>query len=467
MPAPAVAAALKAAGAALGKAAARGAAGSAAKRSRKGGGLFVLLAVAAALILVVFGAPAFALGAALLVTTAAGDEGWSDDDDADPEDPSLPGEWNAQQWSIVPACVTLRDVSDVDGTTTNGTWNASQLGHVREIIEAALTQDLPQQRGTTSLVRLPAEGESWPTAGEPTVRYGEIEAALVAAMEDADLKVSSPLPGGDGTSRGGAFHNAVDSDWGTRAQVMDVEFSTGTFLRRLDLGVMLAMPTTEPWVAIRKAQTTWAEFDDDDVDNSGSQYEKWWHDGDGGQLLSAFLDGSACATLPTGTPYDMTSGFGARNLDIPGASRWHPAWDFDPGGCGRPVYAARPGTVTMLGGGAANNLGITDPETGAQLEYLHTPPGGELVSLGETVAVGQHIANIGDYGVGGCHLDLRIYAPRVPGESRMTDELTHTEDVTTETYAGYVHPAHYLNLFGVDLCDPTVCTALDDTGIKN
>jgi murein DD-endopeptidase MepM/ murein hydrolase activator NlpD len=230
--------------------------------------------------------------------------------------------------------------------------------------------------------------------------------------------------------------------------VTDPAWATGAFLYAL--GGIEGWAEMDPWEAAHRTQGN----------RYASDYQRWWEDGDAGDLLSRFLDMSECATLPVDPPYYMTSGWGPRDTGIPGASRWHPAWDFDPGACGQPVYAMRPGEVVMVGGGAANNLGIVDPDSGAQLQYLHMPPGGELVGLGDQVDAGEQIGVIGDYGVGGCHLDLRIYAPRVLGESRITDDLTHTEDLTDEAQSGYVHPNEYAGLFGLDLCAPENCTNL-------
>ena len=474
MVAPAVVAALKAAGSALGKAALRGAAVSAAKKSKNGGGFFVILAIAAAIITVVFGAPAFLVGTALVVTTAMGDSTWGSDDGGADEEPSGPTAWDVQRWSTVPACVAVRPAEDVDGSLETTEWDSTQLENAQIIIEAALK--VASRGGWEDL---PESGETWPEAEEPVIFYGDIEAALVASMVDTELHLRAVAEDDDGVRRGGLFNNPIDDEWGDRSQVVDREFSTGTFLNRLDWRGYdtEGVPTRDPWVAIREAQAFSEDFNntDDldhdchpDIDNSGVEYQPLWDSGDAKELLSRFLDGSGCGVLPIDAPYYISSGYGARDLPIEGSSKWHPAWDFyNDGGCDVPIYAVRPGTVEMIGGGQANNMGILDPVSGAQVQYLHTEPGQELVAVGDVVELGQHIANVSNYGVGsGCHLDLRIYAPRVPGEPRITDGLEHTEDISTEPLAGYVHPAEFMALFGVELCAPDECTAQDELGTK-
>src|SRR5690606_11285678 len=125
------------------------------------------------------------------------------------------------------------------------------------------------------------------------------------------------------------------------------------------------------------------------------------------------------------------------------------------------VLAVRPGTVVFTGG-AANALGIRDDATGAVLMYLHMPPGAERVGIGDVVAAGQRIGEVGDTGVGGCHLDLRIRVS--DAHSGPVRALPRSESVGGP--AGFAEPGDYAALFGADLCPPARCTLADPGALR-
>lgn len=446
----------------FGKAMATRAASAGAKKS--GGGSLGVVAAVITVFLVVLSAPFGLMIFAVMAIAGGGALG-----DSGP--PGWPGGPDDDDDGIVtltpafPTCATIREVGQVDPATANATWSPEQLRIARTIMTVGQRLDVTPfllQDGSFGW-EPPGKGEEWPERRDvSTVPARAVTIAMMTAMQESSLQNlnhddDAENPDGSIADGGGVFQQQPSQGWGTWEQVTDPRYATSHFLVRL-LTIVPDWEELPPWEVAHQVQ---GNLDAQD-------YRKWWEDGDAIELVDRFLDTSKCAVLPLEGNYQMTSGFGPRNLDIAGASTWHPAWDFATGTCGAPIHAIRPGTVTMLGGGSANNLGITDPETGAELQYLHTPPGSELVAEGDTVRKGQQIAEIGGYGVGGCHLDLRVYAPRVDGEERPTDSLTHTEDLTEETYAGYVHPNHYTReLFGLNLCRSDVCEPLDETGIKN
>lgn len=439
-----VSGAAKALGAAAGKVA-RGAAVRKAKQ--KSGGLLGLFAMLAALLLVATAIPVGLLGIAIFGGISAfavvGGE----------TDPNAPGAGGLG--GTIPGCAVLRPVGEVDPTTANGTWSAEQLGNARIIIELGRGLDWAALSDPQSSTSLPP-AVAWPTRDTATVPVRAVQIALMTAMQESSLvnlnhDDDAVNPDGSIADGGGLFQQQVSQGWGTWEQITNPAWSTGRFL--FSLANLEGWEALDPWEAAHRVQRN----------DRATDYQRWWDGGDAATLMSRFLDTSSCATWPMSQPYNLTSGFGPRNISVPGASKWHPAWDFANGTGNGTVYAMRPGTVTMLHG-PANGLGITDPETGAEVQYLHMEPGTEKVALGDTVQVGQELGPMGNFGVsGGHHLDLRIYAPRVGGQPRVTDSLTHTEDLTTVALAGYVHPQEYASLFGLTLCPPEWCNS---NGIK-
>jgi murein DD-endopeptidase MepM/ murein hydrolase activator NlpD len=82
-------------------------------------------------------------------------------------------------------------------------------------------------------------------------------------------------------------------------------------------------------------------------------------------------------------------------------------------GCGGNIYAASYGRVTMAiygyNGGYGNMIEITHPD-GTATRYGHIQPGGILVSYGQQVSVGDHIAEAGNTGLSfGCHLHFETW----------------------------------------------------------
>jgi murein DD-endopeptidase MepM/ murein hydrolase activator NlpD len=110
--------------------------------------------------------------------------------------------------------------------------------------------------------------------------------------------------------------------------------------------------------------------------------------------------------------YRLTSGYGPRTYPFPGM---HEGTDFA-GSLGTPLYAVTDGTVIYSGGGKNGRSGqiviIRAEVDGATYDfwYGHMFTSGVLVSEGETVTVGQKIAEIGNNGNStGPHLHFEVH----------------------------------------------------------
>lgn len=105
----------------------------------------------------------------------------------------------------------------------------------------------------------------------------------------------------------------------------------------------------------------------------------------------------------------ITSSFGYRIPPTQGASSFHQGTDLG-AGCGSNIYAAHGGTVVYAGwNGGYGNFVLIDHGDGVRTAYAHIVNGGILVSYGQSVDVGQHIAEVGTTGTStGCHLHFEV-----------------------------------------------------------
>lgn len=342
----------------------------------------------------------------------------------------------------IPGCAVIRSIDTINPKTPHATWSREQLVNAVTIVNVARTLDWDK-------MTIPS-GDDWAQSDGATVPMSALHIAMGTAMQESSLRNllhDDDAKNQDGSTAdgGGLFQQQPSQGWGTFEQVTNPTYATSRFLFALKQETGWEKLT--PWDAAHAVQ----------VNDRASDYKKWLETGgDAEILIERIIDRSNCTAVPVDLPYRISSGYGPRDLPIPGSSKWHPAWDFGVA-CKKPIYAVRPGKVTEIGWGAANGLGILDPDSGATLRYLHQEPGTELVKVGDVVEVGQRIGEVGDFGVGGCHLDLRIHAPRVEGEPRITDQLTHSEELSNLAPHGYVHPDEYMGLFGSTLC-PKGCT---------
>lgn len=116
--------------------------------------------------------------------------------------------------------------------------------------------------------------------------------------------------------------------------------------------------------------------------------------------------------LPAGT-YADTSSYGWRTDPFTGKPKFHEGSDFAAAG-GTPILAIADGVVTFAGhrGGYGNLIIIEHTVAGGRVAsfYAHMWDAGIHVTVGSTVAAGQHIANVGSSGrSSGTHLHLEIH----------------------------------------------------------
>lgn len=106
----------------------------------------------------------------------------------------------------------------------------------------------------------------------------------------------------------------------------------------------------------------------------------------------------------------ITSGFGYRADPFGGGgTSYHQGTDLGTG-CGGAIYAANSGVVTYAGWNGTYGYYIRiDHGGGVSTAYGHIQAGGILVSIGQTVGVGTHIARAGATGgATGCHLHFGV-----------------------------------------------------------
>jgi len=101
----------------------------------------------------------------------------------------------------------------------------------------------------------------------------------------------------------------------------------------------------------------------------------------------------------------ITSGFGMRLDPAIGVYQLHAGTDLG-ASCGSPILAAHSGRVIYAGPyGGYGNFVLLDNGGGINTGYGHIVDGGIMVSVGQTVGVGQQIARVGSTGWStGCHL---------------------------------------------------------------
>lgn len=132
---------------------------------------------------------------------------------------------------------------------------------------------------------------------------------------------------------------------------------------------------------------------------------------DNATALAAYLAPSASGWWRP-LPGVITSKYGPRGLicnSVGCSNSFHEGMDFA-GACGTPIKATAAGRVTFVGNaGAYGNRVIIDHGDGTETIYGHLLSGSYSVAVGDTVAGGDVIAEVGATGVvSGCHLDLKV-----------------------------------------------------------
>lgn len=258
----------------------------------------------------------------------------------------------------------------------------------------------------------------------------------------------------------GSDHDSVNffqqrvSGWGTVAELMDPTYAAKAFFggpegpNEGSPRGLLDIPGWESMPLGKAAQTV-------QVSAYPDAYDKWEPaalqiiDTVGGSVsCSGGTAGQAAYPLDPG--YQMTSGYGPREVTVPGASSWHAGIDLQlwPNPCGDPVDAVLPGTVTVS---SALWLSIRHPD-GFTVHYLHMYKSERLVDVGDTVEAGQQIGVTGNVPPsGGCHLHL---AMSVTGNTNPAVAQLPTAGSlgAPGSYDDFVNPEEFLRLFGLEVC---------------
>jgi murein DD-endopeptidase MepM/ murein hydrolase activator NlpD len=106
----------------------------------------------------------------------------------------------------------------------------------------------------------------------------------------------------------------------------------------------------------------------------------------------------------------LTDVFGPRPSRPLGTDPFHPGDDIG-AACGTTIYAAAAGTVERAGpfSGYGNYI-LIDHGGGVETAYGHIRDGGIGVQVGQQVAAGQPIAQVGSTGLStGCHLHFEVH----------------------------------------------------------
>lgn len=296
--------------------------------------------------------------------------------------------------------------------------------------------------------------------------------AIMTALQESGLKMyaNSTVPEslnydhdavGEDHDSVNYFQQRPASGWGTVAELMDPVYAAKAFFggeSGPNGGSPRGLLDVKGWESMdlgEAAQTV-------QVSAYPSAYDKW--EAPAAAIITAVSGSVTCdetaaaggtAVLPLGSGYQMTSGYGTREIDVPGAPSWHVAVDLQrwPNPCGDPVYASLPGKVTLS---SSLWLSIKHPD-GFVVSYLHMYKSERLVDVGDTVTAGQQIGVVGNVPPSsGCHLDIRI------NKNGTTNEAVAALQEATELgapsqYAGYVDPEEFFRLYGVEICPAATC----------
>lgn len=289
--------------------------------------------------------------------------------------------------------------------------------------------------------------------------------AMMTALQESGLKMyaNSSVPASLDYPHDavGSDHDSVNyfqqrvSGWGTVEELMDPVYAAKAFFGGKDgpnggsPRGLLDIPGWEDMGLGEAAQTV-------QVSAFPSAYDKW--EPAAQQIITAVGGSITCdsstvvgqAAFPLAAGYQMTSGYGPRDITVPGASSWHVGIDLQrwPNPCGDPVYAVLPGTVTLS---SSLWLSIKHPD-GFIVSYLHMYKSERLVDVGDTITAGQQIGVVGNVPPsGGCHLHLAINKNGTTNAA--VAALQEATDLGAPAqYAGFVNPEDFLRLYGIEIC---------------
>lgn len=337
--------------------------------------------------------------------------------------------------NCAPNTGTLAGVDvDVNGRTIS--LEATQVRNAATIVSVAKELDIPATGQMIALMTALQESTLWVYANTST--YPE------------SANIPHDRDGQDHDSLG-VFQQRPTAGWGTVAETMDVKYSAQAFFggpEGPNGGSPRGLLDIRGWESMElgeAAQTV-------QVSAFPDAYNKW--ESAAKTLLTTVSGSVTCgegsltgAALPLDPGFNITSGYGPRDVTVPGASSWHPALDMQhwPNPCGSPVYAVLPGEVTL-----SSNLWLSIKHSdGFVVSYLHMYKSDRIVDVGDTVTAGQRIGAVGNVPPsGGCHLDLRIDVTN--NTNPQVAALPRSESIGGPD--GYVDPDDFMRLYGIELC---------------
>lgn len=353
-------------------------------------------------------------------------------------------------------------------TSSSSTSSSVTELEVRTIGDDSLVLDETQLRNASTVVAVGRE------LGVPE---RGLQVALMTALQESKLRMLANTNVPDSLSYPhegtGTDHDSVNifqqrPHWGTLADLMTARYAAEAFFGGpggpnggsprglLDIAGWEAMPLG------KAAQTV-------QVSAYPDAYDQWEPAAltilqEVGGAISCTGTQIGTAAYPLDPGYQMTSGYGPRSVDVPGASDWHAADDFQhwPNPCGSTVYATLPGTVVL---DSTLWLSIQHPD-GFVVSYLHMYKSDRVVTLGDKVEAGQVIGKVGNVPPsGGCHLDIRINVagntnPEVAKLTLSQNDTRTSRPASRPEHQNFVNPEDFFRLFGLELCPPDSCRRL-------
>jgi hypothetical protein len=294
---------------------------------------------------------------------------------------------------------------------------AAMLGVVTGIASTANCG--PSAGGTVNTQTAAKQGESTGLEPEQLVNAAHImnagaklglsvrdqQIGVMTALGESGLRV---LDHGDtaGPDSRGLFQQR--DNWGPLADRMNAEKSATLFFQAMIQKVPEAeRQTLQPTEVAHRVQ----------INADPNHYTKWWTQAVSVVQALGGTDGASCDTegvpgvigtdgwaMPAAGP--VTSPYGLR----PGPYPNHTGTDFEAGGCGGPIWAAKDGTVTFVGlDSLQNGVVYIDHGDGLETRYVHMYLKDIFVKNGQKVRAGEQIAKTGSSGAStGCHLHFEI-----------------------------------------------------------
>lgn len=283
--------------------------------------------------------------------------------------------------------------------------------------------------------------------------------ALMTALQESTLR---NLSGGDRDSIG-LFQQRPSQGWGQPAQLNDPVYATTAFLEGVDANGwhVPGLKNISGWETMEKGRAA------QEVQKSAFPGEYTKHEAKARALIAGNQDapaispggaapaatapsaapaegdpaaqaggtpttGSTKFTLPVDQQWPLTSGFGPRSSPGGIGSTNHKGQDFG-APLGTPMYAALEGDVVAAGDKSGFGQWVVINHTiDGQLfstVYGHMPPSSIKVTVGQHVAAGTHIADVGQEGRStGAHLHFEVWAGgRLTGTGKAVDPKPYLE----------------------------------------